>query len=125
MKISTDFNHIKEAIPLIGIGVMGAAVRSMHYRPFSWRMFTIRICTAGFMSSITLMLLSSSEYTRTVQGGICGIVGALGIELLEAIRIRMYKEIAGEHPDKAPTLPTGSEAVDNEADDDCDADSMD
>lgn len=85
--------ELKEALPLIGIGVAGGAVYAMNHRPFTWRAFAERCITAGFMSSVTLLLLSSTDYSRTVQGGICGIVGALSIEILEALRIRLHKEI--------------------------------
>lgn len=110
--MSNDLTNVKDALPLIGVGVMGAAVRSINQRPFSLRGMLIRLCTAGFASSLALMFLSITDYPRAVQGGICGVVGALGIELLEAVRIRIFKEIAGEPPHETIT---GEEYHDGEA----------
>lgn len=109
--MSNDLTNVKDALPLIGVGVMGAAVRSINQRPFSLKDMLIRLATAGFTSSLALMFLSITDYPRAVQGGICGVVGALGIELLEAARKRIYKEITGEEP---PCSITGEEYHDVE-----------
>lgn len=110
--MSNDLTNVKDALPLIGVGVMGAAVRSINQRPFSFKDTLIRLATAGFTSSLALMTLSITDYPRSIQGAICGVVGAMGIELLEAVRIYIYKRIAGEPPHETIT---GEEYHDGEA----------
>lgn len=77
---------------------MGALVRSLNIRPFSWKDTVIRAITGGFASSLSLMYLHTTVYPVAMQGVICGVVGLLGADLLDAVRIRMYKDIAGEAP---------------------------
>lgn len=97
--MSNDITTVKEAIPLIGVGVAGAAIRSINHHPFSVKETAIRLCTAGFTSSVALMLLSASDFSRWVQGGIVGIVGVMGVDLLDAVRTYIFKQLTGEAPE--------------------------
>lgn len=87
-----------EALPFVGISILGSLIRSINIKPFSWKDTLIRILTAGFLGSLTIMFLSTTTYTTPMQGFICGIVGILGADLFEAVRIRMFKEVTGKEP---------------------------
>lgn len=45
-----------------------------------------------------MYLYTSTNYSVGLQGVICGVVGLLGADLFDAVRIRMYKDITGEAP---------------------------
>lgn len=92
------YQTVADALPFLGIGMLGALVRSLNISPFSIKETLIRLVTASFACSITLLYLSTTTYPTAVQGAICGIVGALGIDLIDAVRIRMFKDITGEPP---------------------------
>lgn len=77
---------------------MGGLIRSINVKPFSWKETLIRIATGGFAASLAMLYLSTTTYPPTMQGFICGVVGILGTDLLNAVRIRMYKDITGEPP---------------------------
>ena len=95
---TSELSNAKEAIPLIGIGVTGAIVRSINHQPFSVRDAAVRVATSGFTSGLAYLYLSTTGYPRALQGVVVGIVGMLGADLLDAVRIRMHKEITGEAP---------------------------
>lgn len=88
----------KDSIPLIGIGLLGAVVRALNNRPFTFRDAVIRVCTSGFTSGLAYLYLTTTDYPRELQGVIIGIIGVLGADLLDALRIRMFKEITGKTP---------------------------
>ena len=104
MPVSSELNTAKEAIPLIGIGLTGAVVRSINHHPFSLRDAAVRVCTSGFTSGLTYLYLTTTDYPRALQGVVVGIVGMLGADLLDAVRIRMHKEITGEAPPPQPPM---------------------
>lgn len=115
---TSELNSAKEAIPLIGIGLTGAVVRSINHHPFSFRDAAIRVCTSGFTSGLALMYLSTTDYPRALQGVVVGIVGLLGVDLLDAVRIRMHKEITGDDDPPPPVFtepPEPSEGDDGHA----------
>ena len=89
---------VKDLIPFIGLGAMGGIVRSINVRPFSVRELIIRMLTGSFAAFLAYLYLSTTNYSPALQSAICGAVGVLGTDLLNAIRDRMYKEITGESP---------------------------
>lgn len=113
-KIISDkelLNTAKEALPLVCIGIIGALVRSINIKPFSAKDTCIRAVTSGFSCSLTLLYLySATNFSIGLQGVICGVVGLLGADLFDAVRIRMYKDITGEAPqESAYTVPQDNE----------------
>ena len=94
----------KDLAPFVGLGAMGGVVRSINVRPFSVKEFVIRTVTGGFAASLAMLYLATTTYPPSMQSFICGAVGVLGTDLLNAVRDRLYKDITGEAPrDDAPT----------------------
>lgn len=116
-KIISDkelLNTAKEALPLVCIGIIGALVRSINIKPFSAKDTCIRAVTSGFSCSLALLYLySATSFSIGLQGVICGVVGLLGADLFDAVRIRMYKDITGEAPqESAYSVPQDNEPQD-------------
>lgn len=89
---------VKDFIPFIGLGAMGGIIRSINVRPFSVKELIIRTLTGGFAASLAMLYLSTTTYPPSMQSFICGAVGVLGTDLLNAVRDRMYKDITGKYP---------------------------
>ena len=89
---------VKDLIPFIGLGAMGGIVRSINVRPFSVKELVIRTVTGGFAATLAMLYLSTTTYPPSMQSFICGAVGVLGTDLLNAVRDRLYKDITGESP---------------------------
>lgn len=104
--MQTDIDAVKDALPLVGIGLAGGAIRAINQRPFSLRDMCVRLCTAGFTSSLALMALSITDYPRPFQGFVTGAAGVLGIDLLNAARCWLYKKLTGVPvpPETAPYI---------------------
>ena len=87
---------IKDIFPFIGLGAMGGVIRSINVRPFSLKELLIRTVTGGFAATLAMLYLTTTSYPPAMQSFICGAVGVLGTDLLNAVRIRLYKDITGE-----------------------------
>lgn len=86
----------EEAFQLIGIGILGALVRAINRHPFSFYDAFVRVVTAGFTSGLAYMYLIDTDYTKPLKGVIIGIVGCMGADLLDALKIRLRREIIGK-----------------------------
>lgn len=86
----------KDLAPFVGLGAMGGVIRSINVRPFSVKELVIRTVTGGFAASLAMLYLATTTYPPSMQSFICGAVGVLGTDLLNAVRDRLYKDITGE-----------------------------
>lgn len=75
---TSELSNAKEAIPLIGIGVTGAIVRSINHQPFSVRDAAVRVATSGFTSGLAYLYLSTTGYPRARHVLVGGLLQPLG-----------------------------------------------
>lgn len=89
-------DFLSDVGPFIGVGAIGGLIRALNTKPFSWGQTLIRMITGGSLSAIALMYLYTTTYPLFVQGFLCGVIGIAGDDIIKAVRIRLYKEVAGE-----------------------------